>query len=91
MCFNVATETKQPREKEGTMKIQDSYIMGAVSELHALKAVISEMYAPEFVDLTIKSITHKPGFKVKYNLDGYAVYVYPIGDGFYRVDFCVGV
>ncbi len=62
--------------------------MGAVSEIEALKTVLKDNnYAEE----AINSISVDPGFKVRHYFDFFGdantVYVYPIGDGYYRVDF----
>ena len=70
------------------MKVTNSYIMGAVSEIEALKAVLKgNNYTEEAID----SISLDPGFKVRYYFDFFGdtntVYVYPIGEGYYRVDF----
>ena len=70
------------------MNVTNSYIMGAVSEIEALKAVLQENNYSEEV---ISSISRDPGFKVKHYFDYFGdtntVYVYPIGEGFYRIDF----
>ena len=73
------------------MKILNSYIMGAVSEIAALKAVIQDNNQDADSKKIISSISHSPGFKVRWNFDHYGdmntAYVYPIAEGYYRVDF----
>ena len=70
------------------MKVINSYIMGAVSEEAALKAVLQDN---NYTQESIISIYREPGFKVRYYFDFFGdintVYVYPIGEGFYRIDF----
>ena len=66
--------------------------MGAVSEIEALKAVLKEKnYLEMNSQEVINSISREHGFKVKHYFDYFGdtntVYVYPIGEGYYRVDF----
>jgi len=65
--------------------------MGAVSEVEALKAVFQMKNSEADAKKIIASISHSPSFKVRWNFDHFdsinTAYVYPIGEGYYRVDF----
>jgi len=65
--------------------------MGAVSGIAALKAVLQENSPKGDSKKIISSISHSPSFKVRWNFEHFVdmntAYVYPIGEGYYRIDF----
>ena len=70
------------------MIVTHSHIIGAVDSVNAFKAAIFECFTSDVHDYVLENATKNPSCDVRYELaDGSVLYVYPVGSGYYRIDF----
>ena len=75
------------------MQVVQSYVCGAIDKLNAFKcALIENLKSEKNSDFEFNRSSTSPGCDMKFMLYGGTVcYVYPIGRGYYRVDFTCDV
>jgi len=73
------------------MKVFNSFIIGATDEYEAFKASVTEVYSADNFDYILSQVSVSPGCNSRFDIGGDSiVYVYPIGNGYYRIDYTVG-
>lgn len=75
------------------MEVIKSHVCGAVNKYEAFKCALLEQFKDESLYLhELGKVSVHPGCDMKFILsDDVVCYVYPIGDGYYRIDFTMNV
>jgi len=73
------------------MEVFRSFIIGATDEYEAFKASVLVVYSSDNFDYVINQVSIQPGCKNRFDIGGDSiVYVYPVGNGYYRIDYTNG-
>jgi len=73
------------------MEVFRSFIIGATDEYEAFKASITNVYSADNLDYVISQVSVNPGCNNRFDIGGDSiVYVYPIGNGYCRIDYTSG-